>query len=142
MTICVALFTGNLDQNIFLSPDVEKKFQLSLGENIYISCQWAIIYFHLTKGENIYFIMPTSITRCSISQWGENIFGPMGLYISKLNQALFTEIIYFRAKGPNEPETVACLTCRVFPTVLMHPYGMRAMLFTLQLCAMARRGVL
>ena len=83
---------------------------------------------------------------------GENIFEPKA-YIS-MNIPLirggyiFIEIIYFRANSPNEPVTVAFLTCDGFSHwVFPHegfdaPVSLCAQCNSLQLGATARRGVL
>jgi hypothetical protein len=122
MTICVALFRGNVGQIFCISRRGENF--ISHKGRIYISCQRAPYTVNLSKGENID-LMPTCILLLYfISQMGENVYGPMGSYISMhLSMGricVIMEIIYFRTKCPNEPATVAFLACdgfshRVFP---------------------------
>jgi hypothetical protein len=103
----------------FSSPEWGENF-ISHKGRIFISRQRAHISFISQKG-GIYI---SSQSAYVISQWGENIFEPIGLdttpkgiYIQRGD----TEIIYFRTKCPNKPYTVAFLACegfshRVFPT--------------------------
>ena len=105
----------------FTSPDAEKilishkgriyilhlltwwKFSSLKRGDIY-SCQMApYIIVNSQKGR---IFMPTCII-CYISQWGENIFKPIGLLYLHGNYI-------FGPKGPNEPESVAFLAYEGF----------------------------